>query len=139
MRYTNILLTYLQVKCKNPKKVTNKRKQLSLSRKENQKPVKNCKNKVLALPYESDSDSESDVEIVFDESDDCVDFDQIDKDHCLKCGLGDLEYDAWVGCAECPRWWHLHCCGDEELKDLYPDHIDQIPNFPFTCLFCEMA
>jgi hypothetical protein len=86
--------------------------------------------------FESSSDSESDIEVIFDESDECND---VDPDHCPKCGLGDLEYDAWAGCDECSRWWHLHCSGDDGLIDLYPDHLHEVSQYPFTCLFCEMS
>ena len=64
---------------------------------------------------EIESSDENDENIAYMESDDSVSsFDE----GCPGCGLTTGGKKAWVGCNNCPSWWHKWCAGEDELVDM---------------------
>ena len=119
-----------------------KQKQEEMKRKgaEKNKGVKRRKSrKPVKTVVESESDSTSEVEIIYNDSDDSDDLNMdvnISSALCPKCGKGEEEeLGLMVACVTCPRWWHLACSGDPDMMDMEEDEIEE---YPFTCLYCEV-
>jgi DNA repair exonuclease SbcCD ATPase subunit len=102
--------------------------------KKNEKKGKSGQKRKRITKKESDS-SDSETKVVYVESDVEDLYCDIDRSHCPKCGMDDKHDDRrWIGCDDCPRWWHIECCGDPDI--IY--YLDDLDNYPFTCLYCEM-
>jgi len=45
---------------------------------------------------------------------------------CEECGADDQEWDSWIGCDFCIKWFHISCTKQENTKDV------------FKCKFCAL-
>lgn len=58
---------------------------------------------------ESDSDDSDEENIIYmDSSDEGV--------RCPACLSNEVSECDWIGCEECPLWWHIECAGREVFE-----------------------
>ncbi|GFN86680.1 tigger transposable element-derived protein 6-like protein [Plakobranchus ocellatus] len=122
-------------------------KQRNLKRKAGERKMekvgvkRRAKNKAKV---ESDSEEEldSDFLVESDCSSDLImprDQDESDEEpernSCYVCGRRQ-DYEGWVGCDTCDRWYHKRCCGARK-KALLKMTTEELENFQFICVVCK--
>lgn len=90
------------------------------------------RGKKRRIVQESDDDSSVDDDHMSldDDSDDAGEF---DADKCAKClGVDDgSDPNCWIGCSNCPRWWHKACAHvDLDLTE------EEVAEMFFECDYC---
>ena len=121
-----------KAKRKEAKAIERQNRSIKLKSSQSQKKKSSQRKRIL----ESDSESsESEGEVVLDESDEEDGWENIDKESCAKCGEGEKDgvYGKFIGCDDCPRWWHFYCAGDPDLLELSEEELCE---YSFTCLMC---
>ena len=125
-------------KAKNQKEKTQRKTGKKHGKRVQNKTQKSDKKKKVSESSDSEEEGLWEADILYDDSSNYELNENVDATKCPKCGDGDLlessdPLDIMVGCEECPRWWHLKCTGDPDIED----YVDDLENFPFTCLYCE--
>ena len=87
------------------------------------------RNKKRNLDDISEESSDEELAIPFMETDD----EDVDVETCAECKMGHGPASAWVGCDQCPRFYHIACCGDEALADMDTNAIE---TYELFCKFC---
>ena len=89
------------------------------------------KGKRKLLPNEN-LDTESNITYA-DDSDDLLDVEE--SNDCQACG-GDENQDvpdAWIGCSQCPAWFHKYCLNDD-FENMTRKEIGKLN---FLCNLCS--
>ena len=99
------------------------------------------KNKVMhgrkrPVPSTSESDSnEESFEMSYMDTDDEEENEEENAAICATCKGANGEATEWVGCDQCPRWYHLGCSGDINLQEMAFNEED-LKNYIFICTMC---
>ena len=122
----------MKEKKKDEREIKRLARDLKRRAKEQEKELKSA-NKKKKGTEELSSDSESDEEntIQYADSDESDSPDQYSS--CGICGGFEGNNLQWIGCQDCPRWYHIRCQPDSSLYDLT---VSEILLAEFVCPKC---